>query len=80
MMQQQDDAAIEQYGVFAEWIGAIVERFYILSNELEIQIAETLAMSDTVGLHSAVLTQDISSVKGYLGAMNAGVVVNFGSS
>lgn len=76
MQQKQDDAALQQDEVLAERIGTIVEKFYIFSNDLEIQIAEALAMSDTMGLHGTALTQDIGSTKRYLEDMKASVVVN----
>lgn len=76
MTHQSDNAPMEQNEVLAERIGTIIEKFYILSYDLEIQVAEALAMSDTMGPHGTALTHDISSIKRYLDHMEVGFVVN----
>lgn len=79
MMHEADspmDAAVKQDGILSERIETIIEKFYILSYDLEREIADTLALSDTMGLKDNAITHDISSVKRNLDAMKLGVVVN----
>lgn len=61
-MDQQDHAGLDHYRILSHRLNAMVEQFYMFSNDMDVQIANTLAMSDNTGLNGTILTEGLNTV------------------